>query len=122
MSAAASPPSALTPVPALLERLSAELADMAADVNRLHPLAAHGNVAATAPDPAYLQALQGLDHIEQKLRALAGFLADLAPTTSPTWQLDPHHALAALTLADLATRLAGHTPPEATNDGDCELF
>jgi hypothetical protein len=123
MSAAASPPSALTPVPALLERLSAELADMAQAVNRLHPLAAaQADKATSAPDPAYLQALQGIDHIEQKLRALAGFLADLAPAAAPAWQLDPHHALAALTLADLATRLAGHTPPEATNDGDCELF
>jgi hypothetical protein len=115
--------SALTPVPALLERLGAELADMAAAVNRLHPLAAaQADKATTAADPDYLQALQGIDHIEQKLRALAGFLADLTNAASPAWQLDPRPALAALTLSDLATRLAGHTAHEPNHDGDCELF
>ncbi|PSJ50131.1 hypothetical protein, partial [Pseudaminobacter soli (ex Li et al. 2025)] len=116
MSAPASQPStpALTPAAELLHRVSAELTAMAVDVNRLHPLAAaHTATAAgsaTAPDPDYLQALQGIDHIEQKLRALAGFLAAIAETAPPDWQLDAHQALAAITLADLATRLAGHTP------------
>ncbi|MDH6234051.1 hypothetical protein M2281_004665 [Mesorhizobium soli] len=110
--------STLTPVPALLARLSTELNDMAAEVNRLYPLA----IATATPDPDYLQALQGIDHIEQKLRALAGFLADLTKAAAPDWQLDAQPALAALTLSDLATRLAGHTPHPAANDGDCELF
>jgi hypothetical protein len=120
MSASASQPSALMPVPALLERVSAELKEMAAEVNRLHPLA--GANAVATPDPDYLQALQGIDHIEQKLRALAGFLAALTPAAAPAWQLDAQKALAALTLSDLATRLAGDTVHEPSRDGDCELF
>jgi hypothetical protein len=94
---------------------------MAAAVNGLHPLAANATATAT-PDPDYLQALQGIDHIEQKLCALAGFLADLATTASPDWQLDAHPALAALTLSDLAARLAGDTVHAPRHDGDCELF
>lgn len=142
---ASQPPApALTPLPDLLARVSAELADIAAATNRLHTLAAartgdatgagagdgtgdgdgtgYGN--ATAGDHAYLQALQSVDHIEQKLRGIAGFLADLAQAAKPDWQIDAQTALAAITLADLAARLKGQPPhPEpAAAAGDYELF
>ncbi|WP_378945756.1 hypothetical protein [Mesorhizobium sp. ANAO-SY3R2] len=127
----------LTPLAALLGRVGAELTDLAAAVEQLHPLvSAHAQQAAPAtptagaPAPKNLtpddiQALQGIDHIEQKLRALAGFLADLAHAATPDWQLDAQPALAAITLSDLASRLAGNTtltPAQDAAAGDCELF
>lgn len=116
---------ALTPVADTLGRVSAELRDMAAVVNDLHVLAGAQNAA--APDHAYLQALQSVDLIEQKLRGLAGFLADLAQAAAPDWRIDAQAALAAITLSDLAARLTGHAPlppaqqqPDANRD--CEFF
>ena len=147
----------LVPLADLLGRAGAELGDLAAAVEQLHPLAAAHAQPATpatptgsagapdrhpapatptgsasapdrhpAPDLDYMQALQGIDHIEQKLRALAGFLADLARATAPDWRLDAQPALAAITLSDLAARLAGHatlpTAQDAASSGDCEMF
>lgn len=115
------------PVADLLGRVSAELADIAAGVDRLHALAAAQDATTAAPGHAYRQALQSVDHIEQKLRGLAGFLADLAQTAAPDWQLDAQTALAAITLSDLAARLQGN-PPQAPAQqqpqpsGDCEFF
>lgn len=123
--ASANPHSAL--LADLLGRAGAELGDLAAAVEQLHPLAAAlaSNAPATAQDglaPDHVRALQGLDHIEQKLRALAGFLSDLARATDPDWRLDPRQALAAITLSDLASRLAGNTTPHNAPSGECELF
>ncbi|WP_378944795.1 hypothetical protein [Mesorhizobium sp. ANAO-SY3R2] len=131
---ASHPLSSATPLAALLGRAGAELTDLAAAVEQLHPLvSAHAQQAApatptaSAPAPKNLtpddiQALQGIDHIEQKLRALAGFLSDLAKTAAPDWQLDAHQALAAITLSDLASRLAGNKTTQDAAAGDFELF
>lgn len=120
------PQSSATPLAELLGRASAELGDIAAAVERMHPLVQAHTQQTSAHDPHYLQALQSFDHIEQKLRSLAGFLADLARASGPGWQLDPQAALAAITLSDLAARLAGHAPfastQDATSAGDCEMF
>lgn len=120
------PESSATPLAELLGRASAELGDIAAAVERMHPLVQAQTQQTAAHDPHYLQALQSFDHIEQKLRSLAGFLADLAGATAPDWQLDPQAALAAITLSDLAARLAGDAPlaapQNATSGGDCEMF
>ncbi|MEP9400167.1 hypothetical protein, partial [Mesorhizobium sp. KR2-14] len=95
---------AAIPAPELLGRLGAELADLAATVERLHVLAG----APAASDPAYVQAVQSLDAVEQTLRNLAGFLAALAPAMPAGQTLDAGPALATVTLADLAARLAGN--------------
>jgi hypothetical protein len=119
---------ALTPVPDLLGRVSAELRDMAAGVDRLHTLAgalAGAGDGNAARDHAYLQALQSADLIEQTLRGLAGFLADLAQAAAPGWHIDAHNALAAITLSDLAARLAAPPQPAPAQqelNGDCEFF
>ncbi len=110
------PPAAI-PAPELLGRLGAELADLAATVERLHVLAG----APAATDPAYVVAVQSLDAVEQTLRNLAGFLAALAPAM-PAQPLDAGPALATITLADLAVRLAGNATPPTPATGDCELF
>lgn len=112
----------LTPLAELIGRAGAELADLAATIERMHPLAAaHARHAAATPDD--IQALQDLDHTEQKLRALAHFLSDIAGATSADWRLDPQQALAAITLADLAARLAGQKPDNQTpTAGELELF
>ena len=114
-------PSAATaaaiPAPELLGRVGAELADLAATVERLHVLAG----APAASDPAYVRAVQSLDAVEQTLRNLAGFLAALAPAM-PAQTLDAGPALATVTLADLAARLAGNATPPNPAPGDCELF
>lgn len=108
----------------LLGRVSTELNDIAAQVERLHPLVSAQSGQLAANDPHYAQALQSFDHIEQKLRCLAGYLDDLSAGAAPGWQLDPHAALAAITLSDLASRLAGQNsgPLNAASSGDFELF
>jgi len=115
-------PSAATaaaiPAPELLGRLGAELADLAATVERLHVLAG----APAAADPAYVRAVQSLDAVEQTLRNLAGFFAALAPAMPAGQTLDVRPALATVTLADLAARLAGNATPQTPATGDCELF
>lgn len=116
----------LTPVTEMLARVSVELHDIATAVERMHPLVSAQGGQAVSQDPDYLQALQCFDHIEQKLRCLAGFLENLTQAAAPGWQFDPQAALAAITLSDLALRLAGRAPPPSTQDasssGDCELF
>ena len=116
----------LTPVTDMLGRVSVELHDIAAAVERMHPLATAQGAQVAANDPHYLQALQSFDHIEQKLRCLAGFLADLGKAAAPGWQLDPHTALATITLSDLASRLAGQESRQHAQDassfGDFELL
>lgn len=118
--------STLTPVIDMLGRVSVELHDIAAAVERMHPLvlAQSGQVASN--DPHYLHALQNFDHIEQKLRCLAGFLDNLGASSAPGWQIDPRMALAAITLSDLASRLAGQESKPQLQDvssvGDFELF
>ncbi|MEP9375041.1 hypothetical protein [Mesorhizobium sp. KR1-2] len=108
----------------LLDRLGAELAERAAAVERLQPLAA-ALAGAARTDPDALRALQGLDLTEQTLRSLAGLLADLAAATPANWRIDAGPALAAIPLADLANRLRGATsdqPHSADTDGDCEFW
>ncbi|CAN7670824.1 hypothetical protein LJR007_001755 [Aminobacter sp. LjRoot7] len=108
----------------LLGRVSTELNDIAAQVERLHPLVSAQSGQLAANDPHYAQALQSFDHIEQKLRCLAGYLDGLGAASTPSWQLDPHAALAAITLSDLASRLAGQNSSSlsAAPSGDFELF
>lgn len=117
------PQPTLTPIAEMLGRVSSELQDLAAQVERLHPLvSAKGGQASS--EPQLVQALQSFDHIEQKLRCLAGFLADLGDAAAPGWQLDPEAALAAVNLSELATRLAGRRPlaQDDASFGDYELF
>ncbi len=113
-----------TPVSELLGRVSIELSDIAAQVERLHPLVSTQNGQLATNDPHYAQALQSFDHIEQKLRCLAGYIADLGAATAPSWQIDQQAALAAITLSDLASRLAGENsaPQGSASSGDFELF
>ncbi|MEP9374881.1 hypothetical protein [Mesorhizobium sp. KR1-2] len=117
---ASTTPNADTSLSDLLDRLGTELAERAAAVERLQPLAE-----AARTDPDALRALQGLDLTEQTLRALAGLLADLAAAAPANWRIDAGPALAAIPLADLANRLAGATsdqPRDAEADGDCDFF
>lgn len=113
-----------TPVSELLGRISIELSDIAAQVERLHPLVSAQSGQPATSDALYAQALQSFDHIEQKLRCLAGYLNGLGAATAPGWQLDPQAALAAITLSDLASRLAGENsaPQSSAPAGDFELF
>lgn len=109
----------------MLGRVSVELNDIAAQVERLHPLVSAQSGQLVAGDPHYAQALQSLDHIEQKLRCLVGYLDDLGAAAAPSWRLNPHAALAAITLSDLASRLAGQNSEplrSAPPPGDFELF
>ncbi|WP_395448879.1 hypothetical protein ACHMW7_29535 [Aminobacter sp. UC22_36] len=108
----------------LLGRVSIELVDIAAQVERLHPLVSAQSGQLAAGDPHYAQALQSFDHIEQKLRCLASYLNDLGAAAAPGWRLEPHAALAAITLSDLASRLAGQNsePLRSASPGDFELF
>lgn len=112
------------PVSELLGRVSSELNDIATQVERLHPLVSAHVGQLAGDDLHYVQALQSFDHIEQKLRCLAGYLDDLSTTAAPAWQLDPQAALAAITLSELASRLGGQTaaPANAAPSGDFELF
>lgn len=114
----------LVPVSELLGRVSSELNDIAAQVEMLHPLVSAHRSQLAVGDPHYAQALQSFDHIEQKLRCLAGFLDEIGAGTSPVWKLDPQAALAAITLSDLAAQLAGQSSaqPNAAPSGDFELF
>lgn len=113
----------LTPLAEMLGRVSSELQDLAAQVERLHPLVSAGDRQSSS-EPQLVQALQSFDHIEQKLRCLAGFLADLGDAAPPGWQLDPEAALAAVNLSDLAARLAGRETlaQDDASFGDYELF
>ena len=109
---------AAVPAPELLGRVGAELADLAATVERLHVLAG----APAASDPAYVRAVQSLDAVEQTLRNLAGFLAALAPPCPPARRSTPaRRSPPSPSPTSPPASPATPTAPAHTH-GDCELF
>lgn len=110
-------------VPELLRRVHEELMDLEASMETLHPLVDLVATKVGSKDPNHLRAMQGIDHMEQILTGLAGFLRNVSQETSEQWEVDAGGAVNKITLGDLAKRLRqqAHAPKEDV-DGDLEMF
>lgn len=109
-----------TPIPVILSRVAAELADAATLCREAEALAA-GLATDGDAGTATLAPLQSLDELTQRLASLAALLDDLAADASPDWRLDLAPSLANVRLGRLAARLAG-AAPAAETAGDAEFF
>ena len=112
------------PLSMLLAQLSHELgalqlmaADMEATVDDM--IERHAGVL----DARSIQNLQLLDILNQTLLALARFTANTAALSAPEWRIDGAQAIAGLTLASLAQRLArGGGQAGRAEAESCEFF
>jgi hypothetical protein len=111
------------PMANVLHRIGTELNDIAQWMVHMQTVVSP-LVSETASSETIHQ-VQHLDHIAQKLAALADFLAALAPSTPAHWELDPSPATQVVTLSGLTARLLAmdSEPAQASiSAGDCELF
>jgi hypothetical protein len=65
---------------------------------------------------------QALDLLTQSLGAIADYLIDLAAGLPPDWLIDPRDAVARVSLAEMARRLAGAHASDGQDSGELELF
>jgi hypothetical protein len=74
-------------------------------------------------DSSALERGQALDAVVQRLQALEMFLATLAPSVKPEWEVDPREAADRLLLASLAQKLSGVAVDIVQEDrGECDFF
>ncbi|MEJ0096639.1 MAG: hypothetical protein WDN46_25510 [Methylocella sp.] len=113
------------PIADVLGRVGHELAHLARLLEHFESIAAPLALEAARRDVDLMREMQGLDHIGQKLSALADFLAALAPAASKRWMVHPSAAARVVRLADLAARLGfsdGNEASCAAAWGDVELL
>ncbi len=117
-------PATSVPIADVTDRVGEALSEVSEAAYRLQSLIAPLVLEAAARNPVHLRELQDFDHICQKLRNLADFLAALALVLPDHWRLDPSIAAKVLTLADLSSQLAFADSDEAEDHlpGDFELF
>jgi hypothetical protein len=119
------PESAVEPIAEILGRVGQELDDLAEQLQRVQGLISPLVLQASSLEPGFLQEIQAVDHIEQKLTCLSRFLSALGPMMHGHWVLDMTEASEVVTLSELARRLrtAEHLIDEAQDvSGDFELF
>lgn len=110
-------------VPELLRRVHEELMGLEQAMESLHPLVDLITTKIGSKDPNHLKAMQGIDHMEQMLTGIAGFLRHVSHEASDTWQVDTGHAVSQITLGDLAKRLKAQADAMKSEDnGDLEMF
>ncbi len=117
--------SAVEPIAEILGRVCHELDDLASQLQRVQGLISPLVLQASSLEPGFLQEIQAVDHIEQKLACLSRFLSALGPLMHGHWVLDMTEASEVVTLSELARRLrtAEHVLDEAQQEsGDFEMF
>jgi hypothetical protein len=119
------PETALEPIAEILGRVGQELDDLSEQLQRVQGLISPLVLQASSLEPGFLQEIQAVDHIEQKLACLSRFLAALGPLMHGHWVLDMTEASEVVTLSELARRLrtAEHVIDETLQvSGDFEMF
>lgn len=109
-------------VPALLDQVGRECADLAGDIERLQDTLSEllGRVELT---PELMERAQALDHVFQHVAQLAGVASRAAGQSSPEWRVCAGSVLSGVSLAGLSRRLAGDDAAAAdAADDDLELF
>ena len=110
-------------VPEILRRVQGELSDLEAAMGALHPLVDLVATQVGSRDPNHMRAMQGIDHVEQILASLAGFLRNVSLQASEAWEVDTGDAMEQITLSDLARRLRLQAAAAAPAvDGHLEMF
>jgi hypothetical protein len=110
-------------MPELLRRVHQELMALEESMESLHPLVDLITTKVGSKDPHHLKAMQGIDHMEQMLTGLAGFLQHVSLQASDNWHVDAGHAVSQITLGDLARRLRAQADAmREDSDGDLEMF
>lgn len=109
----------------VLSRISAELSELAETSSDLEAVV--GELAADVrAHGLQLERVQALDHLTQRLNALAGFVLRIAPELPTTAVIDVGEAAADLPLKDLADRLCGRVravdEDQGARSGDFELL
>jgi hypothetical protein len=114
------------PVAGTLDRTSSELRRLVSVTDGVQHLVSQMLLDHRATDITSLIELQRLDYLRQSIAGIADFLEALAATAPPHWSLDVKAASQAVTLSELALRLASSvdTNPtaHAAPGGDFELF
>jgi hypothetical protein len=114
------------PVAGTLDRTSTELRKLASVADGLQHLVSQMLPDHRATDIASLIELQRLDYLRQSIAGIADFLEALATKVPPHWSLDAKAASQAVSLSELALRLASEVDDGANAhvapSGDFELF
>jgi len=116
---------AVEPIADILGRVGRELDALAEQLKHIQRFIGPLALKASSLDPGFLQEVQAIDHIEQKMICLSHFLTSLGPLMQGHWVLDVSEASGVVTLSELARRLrkAEHLDGEDPNQsGDFELF
>lgn len=119
------PTAPAVPLRDVLDRVAAELVDLARLLERFETAAGPRILEAATRDPNLVRQLQSFDQIGQRVMGLVAFLTALAPTVARRCHLDPRPAAGVVTLADMAARLAFRdegVPSASVDRGDCELL
>lgn len=117
------------PVAGTLHRASRELRGLAGATDGIQCLVSELLLDHKSTDVTSLLELQRLDHLRQSIAGIADFLEALAAAAPPHWLLDAKAASQAVTVSELAWRLAPaldarlvHANAHSASLGDCELF
>lgn len=113
-------------VPALLDQVGRECADLAADIEKLQDTLSE-LLSRVDLTPELMERAQSLDYVFQHVAQLAGVASRAADQASPDWRVCAGSVLSGVSLAGLSGRLAGGAPPEPAEDAvaahdDLELF
>ncbi len=108
------------PVATILERIGAELGNLADQVDNLQDSLGPLLMEAAKDQPHAMVDIQALDSIAQTLSNLSSFVGGMSRSGLDTHTIAILPLADRVTLADLADRLRGHGPGDG--DEDFELF
>lgn len=109
----------------VLGRVGHELLQLSGSLGQLEALIGPLILQAARRDAHLVRQIQDLDHVRQKMQALAEFVAALAHVAPESCLVDTAAAARLVNLADLAVRLTFSDGDRAAHEGelgDCELF
>jgi hypothetical protein len=117
--------SSQVPAGALLDRLRAEIEQLAFSADGLQDVVGGLAVRLEGEERSlFVDKIQDLDLLVQRLQGLAGFLHTLQDVVPPDWSIDATSALARLTLGSQAALLGGQPvqPKPQADNGDFFVF
>lgn len=109
----------------VLKQVSHELAQLSGRLGHIEHLVGPPILEAARRDPRFMRQIQDLDHIKQKIQALADFLTGLARFAPEQYRIDAGAAARGLTLAELAARVTLSEDSGGADDeerGELDLF
>jgi len=112
----------------VLGRVSAEIRDAAALIERLEPMLSTGRSTEFLQSPDHMRIMQGIDLAVQKTRGLAVFLDMLGAQLDADQLVDITNALNLVTLSDMKKRLRATVDVKASCEasdkasGDFDIF